>query len=108
MDGYVVDKEAKNWIIPGIALRGPLKPILTTPVSKNYDDDDDQDPAVEEESCCTTPTSQESRIPTRLACPPAPKKRKPSSKSCYFNGVREFFNPPHDLESVFIRRAEKA
>ncbi|KAL3501145.1 hypothetical protein ACH5RR_035594 [Cinchona calisaya] len=104
MDGYALDKkETKKWVIAGIALRSPLKPIFT----KKENDGDQED-----QECCTTPTSQESRIPTSriLACPPAPKKRKASSRSsCNFNGVvvREFFNPP-DLETVFIRRAEKA
>ncbi|CDP13208.1 unnamed protein product [Coffea canephora] len=99
MDEYAIDAEANKWIIAGIALRSPLKPIFT---KKEYGGDD------QEEECCTTPTAQESRIPARLACPPAPKKRKATARSCNFNnGVREFFNPP-DLETIFIRRAEKA
>ncbi|KAL3511328.1 hypothetical protein ACH5RR_030729 [Cinchona calisaya] len=101
-----MDVEAKKWIIAGIALRSPLKPIFT----KKENDTSDIDDQEEEEYCiCTTPTSQESRIPARLTCPPAPKKRKASSRSCNFSGVKkEFFNPP-DLETVFIiRRAEKS
>ncbi|CAI9092988.1 OLC1v1028381C1 [Oldenlandia corymbosa var. corymbosa] len=114
MDKYVVDStEAKNWVISGIALRGPLKPILTTIPARKTCDEIQQSPEAEEESqsCCTTPTSQGSRLPSRLVCPPAPKKRKPSSRSaCYYfsTGAREFFIPPHDLDTVFRRRAEKA
>ncbi|CAA2987423.1 Hypothetical predicted protein [Olea europaea subsp. europaea] len=74
--------------IAGIMLRSPLKPISTNPLGK---DDEDEHPK--------TPTSADSRIPRILACPPAPKKLKPSTR-CHYAGVREFFNPP-DLETVF-------
>ncbi|CAA2954762.1 Hypothetical predicted protein [Olea europaea subsp. europaea] len=74
--------------IAGIMLRSLLKPISTKPMGK--DDEDEH---------AKTPTSADSRIPRMLACPPAPKKRKPSSR-CHYAGVREFFNPP-DLETVF-------
>ncbi|KAL3636391.1 hypothetical protein CASFOL_020938 [Castilleja foliolosa] len=89
---HVVDSE--KWVFSEIALRAPLKPIFTKKaLEKN-----------EEDECATTPTSSESRIPSRLICPLAPKKRKSSSssssKSCR---VIEFFNPP-DLESIFVRR----
>lgn len=97
MDGGVVDSE--NWVISGIALRSPLKPVFTKPQEKNDAD----------EEFSTTPTYAESRIPSRLSCPPAPKKRKPApaSRSCHYGGVKEFFNPP-DLETIFIRRVEGA
>ncbi|KAG8366079.1 hypothetical protein BUALT_Bualt17G0038600 [Buddleja alternifolia] len=90
MDGSVIDSE--KWVISGISLRAPLKPIFTTRDA-------------EEESFSTTPKSEESRISSRLVCPPAPKKPKSvsSRKSCHFGGVREFFNPP-DLETIFIRQ----
>ncbi|GFP97495.1 hypothetical protein PHJA_001893600 [Phtheirospermum japonicum] len=94
--GHVVDSE--KWVFSGIALRGPLKPILTKkPLEKGEEEDECNFSA-------TTPTSSESRIPSRLICPPAPKKRKSSasSKSCR---VIEFFNPP-DLETIFVRRVE--
>lgn len=94
--GGVVDSE--KWVISGIALRGPLKPVFAKPLDKEDD---------EEEEFSTTPKSAESRIPSRLTCPPPPKKRKPSSssssRSCHYGGVREFFNPP-DLETIFMRR----
>lgn len=104
----VVESEGggnKKWIIAGIQFRSPLNPIFTTtttPAEKDYGKEEG-----DEEECSTTPTAKESRIPSVLTCPPAPRKRKPSSR-CHFNsGVRDFFTPP-DLESVFIRRVERA
>ncbi|KAH6758539.1 cyclin-dependent kinase inhibitor SMR3-like protein [Perilla frutescens var. hirtella] len=87
------ESEGKKWVIAGIAIRAPLKPVST----KVRDGGDD-----EEES--TTPTARESRLPEKLTCPAAPRKRRPVS-TCQV--VREFFNPP-DLESVFICHAERA
>ncbi|XP_042499013.1 cyclin-dependent protein kinase inhibitor SMR6-like [Macadamia integrifolia] len=91
-----LESEGKKWVIAGIPLRAPLRSIST-----NKKDDGGND----EDECSTTPTSEEARIPERLSCPPAPRKRRPSR--CHFNGVREFFTPP-DLESVFIRHVERA
>ncbi|KAL8475391.1 hypothetical protein ACS0TY_028163 [Phlomoides rotata] len=88
------DSDGKKWVIAGIAIRAPLKPISTKASGED------------EEARATTPTARESRIPEKLPCPPPPRKRRPSS-TCHFNGVREFFNPP-DLESVFIRQVERA
>ncbi|KAM2334057.1 hypothetical protein ACFXTH_011653 [Malus domestica] len=83
----------KTWVVAGIPLRAPLKPLYTNPVEQD-----------DGEECSTTPTAEESRIPAILTCPPAPRKRKAGAASkCKFNGVREFFTPP-DLETVFIRR----
>ncbi|GMH01568.1 hypothetical protein Nepgr_003407 [Nepenthes gracilis] len=93
MDGGLKESESKKWVIAGIQLRAPLKPIFTTRVDGDG-----------EEHCLTTPTSEESRIPAKLPCPPPPRKRKPKpSPRCNFDGVKEFFTPP-DLETVFIRR----
>lgn len=97
MDDVIESSEStKKWVIGGISFKSPLKEIHTKAVR-------------EEEECSTTPTSEESRISTRLCiCPPAPKKRKPSSRRCNSGvGVCEFFHPP-DLETVFKRRVEKA
>ncbi|GMP29363.1 hypothetical protein ACSBR2_010615 [Camellia fascicularis] len=91
------ESEGKKWVIAGIAIRAPLKSITTKPKERGCDDD---------EASLTTPTARESRIPERLPCPPAPRKRRPSS-TCHYNGAREFFTPP-DLESVFIRHVESA
>ncbi|KAL3640105.1 hypothetical protein CASFOL_015073 [Castilleja foliolosa] len=84
-----------EWVIAGISIRAPLKPIST---KANCEDDDG--------ACSTTPTARDSKIPEKLVCPAAPRKRRPTP-TCNFNGVREFFNPP-DLESVFICHAERA
>ncbi|XP_059633681.1 cyclin-dependent protein kinase inhibitor SMR8-like [Cornus florida] len=103
MDGCVDHSEGgKKWVIAGIPLRTPLKPIFTKPVVDRERD------VKEDEECSTTPTAVESRIPARLPCPPAPRKRKPSSRCHYSTGVKEFFTPP-DLETVFIlRHVERA
>lgn len=101
--GYDSAETNKKWVIAGIPLRSPLKPIFTlNPVETVRDDDDGQ------EDCSTTPTGEEARIPTRFTCPPAPRKQRPSLKCNYGVAHREFFTPP-DLETVFIRRhIEKA
>ncbi|KAL2543272.1 hypothetical protein Adt_04250 [Abeliophyllum distichum] len=102
MDKTANYSESQNWVVAGISLRNHLKPINTNPVEKlglQKKDGDD-----EEEEFSTTPKSADSRIPNRLICPPAPKKRKASSR-CHFAGVIEFFNPP-DLETVFFRQVE--
>ncbi|CAI9775364.1 unnamed protein product [Fraxinus pennsylvanica] len=96
-----VDIEEKTHQMDGIALRNPLKPICTNPVEKLLLQKDE-----EEQEFSTTPKSADSRIPSRLICPPAPKKRKASSR-CHFAGVMEFFNPP-DLETVFIPWVKRA
>lgn len=93
------DSEGKKWVIAGIAIRAPLKPIST----KARDDCGEDDGG---DSCSTTPTARETRIPEKLPCPPAPRKRRPVS-TCHFNGVREFFNPP-ELESIFMCHAGRA
>lgn len=94
----VKESEGKKWVIAGIAIRAPLKSIRTKPKEESEED--------EGLSNSTTPTARESRIPERLSCPPAPRKRRPT-QTCHFDGVREFFNPP-DLESVFVRHVERA
>ncbi|KAK3413148.1 cyclin-dependent protein kinase inhibitor SMR6 [Eucalyptus grandis] len=93
----------KKWVIAGISIRASLKPVSTEPKPRTNRDDADEE---ERETPSTTPTSKESRIAEKLQCPPAPRKRRPSSSRCHFNGVREFFNPP-DLESVFKRHVER-
>ncbi|RDX84485.1 Cyclin-dependent protein kinase inhibitor SMR6, partial [Mucuna pruriens] len=81
-----LESESKKWVIAGIAVRS-LKPINT----KRSD---------EEEELSTTPTAKEARIPDKLPCPPAPRKRRPSRCGNNLAGGREFFTPP-DLETVF-------
>ncbi|KAL1564232.1 cyclin-dependent kinase inhibitor SMR3-like protein [Salvia divinorum] len=86
------DSEAKKWVIAGIAIRAPLKPISIKPRDDCSDDEGG-----------ATPTARESRIPEKLPCPRPPRKRRPVS-TCHFNGAREFFNPP-ELESIFMCHA---
>ncbi|KAK7252404.1 hypothetical protein RIF29_36324 [Crotalaria pallida] len=102
----VVEESDNNrkWVIHGMALRAPLKPIYTIPSEKTEREEE------EEECSSTTPTGEEARVPATLICPPAPKKRKSSLKCNYLRGggsAREFFTPP-DLETVFIRHIERA
>ncbi|GMH06780.1 hypothetical protein Nepgr_008620 [Nepenthes gracilis] len=93
-----LELEARKWVIGGIAVRSQLHSISTKAKDKETNEHN--------EDRSTTPTAREARIPEKLPCPPAPRKRRPSSM-CNFNGGREFFNPP-DLETVFIRRVERA
>ncbi|KAL8111757.1 cyclin-dependent protein kinase inhibitor SMR6-like [Apium graveolens] len=95
-EGMIIESEAKKrMVLSGITLRTTLKPIFT----KHEEG--------QESSISTTPTSEESRSSSTFRCPPAPRKRK-TKPLCYYGGVREYFSTPPDLESVFIRRAEKA
>lgn len=106
VEGGGFDSESKKWVIAGIPLRGPLKPLYTKkPVVENHERDNGGG-GDDDEECSTTPTGEEARIPERLTCPPAPRKRKASLK-CNYSGVREFFTPP-DLETVFIHHVERA
>ncbi|KAJ6890150.1 hypothetical protein NC651_023831 [Populus alba x Populus x berolinensis] len=101
VDGGLDLDGSKRWVIAGIPLRAPLKPISTNPVEKEINEDDDQSNCT---TASTTPTGEEARIPSRLVCPPAPRKRKATFKCNYTSGVREFFTPP-DLETLFVQRA---
>ncbi|OVA20633.1 hypothetical protein BVC80_1065g192 [Macleaya cordata] len=92
------ESEGKKWVVAGIPLRTPLRPIST---NKMEEEDD-----FEEQGRSTTPTAEEARISERLPCPPAPRKRRPSLK-CQRNDAKEFFNPP-ELESVFMSHFERS
>ncbi|KAK2661687.1 hypothetical protein Ddye_000261 [Dipteronia dyeriana] len=98
-----LDSEGKKWVIAGISIRTSLKPISTGARGKENEEKEEEE---EEEACSTTPTAREARLPEKLSCPPAPRKRRPPTR-CNFTGVREFFTPP-DLESVFKLHVEKA
>lgn len=97
LDGGL-DSEGKKWVIAGIGIRASLKPVKTKLRAPETEAE-----VEEEEECSTTPTAKEAKIPEKLKCPPAPRKRRPAFK-CRSNAVREFFTPPDDLETVFIRR----
>ncbi|KAK1403273.1 hypothetical protein POM88_002878 [Heracleum sosnowskyi] len=100
----ITDSETKKRLaITGITSRTPLKPIFTRQEFKKHQGEEEEE---EESSRCTTPKSENSRVLSKI-CPPAPRKRKTKPR-CYYGAVREFFAAPPDLESLFIRRAEKA
>ncbi|KZV32935.1 hypothetical protein F511_01446 [Dorcoceras hygrometricum] len=93
------ESETQKWVIAGISIWEPIKSISTKHIEGHETEE-------EQGACSTTPTARESKIPERLLCPPAPRKRRPASR-CHLKGNREFFNPP-ELESIFIRHAERA
>ena len=99
VDEISIETEGKKWSIAGIAIHAPLRSVTTKPEDRESHDERD-------ESCSTTPTAKESRIPEKFPCPPAPRKRRPTS-ICHYKGAREFFTPP-DLETVFMRHVERA
>ncbi|KAF5199284.1 Cyclin-dependent protein kinase inhibitor smr6 [Thalictrum thalictroides] len=94
--GSVAELEGKKWVVAGISVRTPLKPISTNKIERGSNSSN------EEEEFSTTPTAEGMKIPEKLPCPPPPRKRRPSLK-CNLNGAREFFSPP-DLETVFTFR----
>ncbi|KAK9090334.1 hypothetical protein Sjap_023511 [Stephania japonica] len=103
--GMLEPSEGKKWVISGVSTTrpAPLRQIWTRRIEKEV---------VEcEEDGATTPTAKEARIPERLPCPPAPRKRRPAAPAAAAKSsrcmVKEFFNPP-DLETVFIRHVERA
>ncbi|XP_010528228.1 PREDICTED: uncharacterized protein LOC104805371 [Tarenaya hassleriana] len=100
-----LDAEGKKWVIAGISIRASLKPVNTKirAEAEEQQEENERGEEEEEEECSTTPTAKEARIPAKLKCPPAPRKRRPALR-CRSNAVREFFTPPDNLETVFIRR----
>ncbi|GKV37235.1 hypothetical protein SLEP1_g45292 [Rubroshorea leprosula] len=97
LDGGL-DSEGKKWELVGIAIRTSLKPINTKLRGKGSEEED--------EACSTTPTSMEARIPEKLPCTRAPRKRRPHLR-CHYGGVTEFFTTS-DLETIFRCHVEKA
>lgn len=112
--GEGVESEVKKWMIAGIALRSPLKPIFTTKAAPQKQEEES------EEKSLSTPTSEESRIPPcKFQCPPPPPPRKKpkskskskSSSSCgnvsgggAIRDDRLFTSIPLDFELLFTRR----
>ncbi|CAL5197233.1 unnamed protein product [Lathyrus oleraceus] len=114
VEGGIESENNRKWVIAGISLRAPLKPILTIPIEKQQQQQKEEEEEVEivTEEECSTPTNEESKIPTLFTCPPAPRKQKSSLKwNRNYQGsgsvVREFFTAP-DLETVFVRHVETA
>ncbi|VVB09379.1 unnamed protein product [Arabis nemorensis] len=102
LDGGL-DTDGKKWVIAGISIRASLKPVKAKLRAPEVEAGVEEDCCYDEEECSTTPTAKETKIPEKLKCPPAPRKKRPALK-CRSNAVREFFTPPPDLETVFIRR----
>ncbi|CAH8309204.1 unnamed protein product [Eruca vesicaria subsp. sativa] len=90
------DSEGKKWVLAEISVRASLKPVKTK--SRKHERDTEA-----EEEQCLTPTANEAKRTEKLRCPPAPRKRRPALK-CRSNVGVEYFVPPSDLETVFIRR----
>ncbi|CAL1358123.1 unnamed protein product [Linum trigynum] len=110
-----LEYDGKKWVIAGISIK-PLKPVNTKPrgrATATGGGGDNNTAACaggveEEEERSTTPTAREARIPEKLPCPPAPRKRRPLPSKCnYAVGARDFFTPP-DLDSVFKCYVERA
>ncbi|KAL8193533.1 hypothetical protein R6Q57_026668 [Mikania cordata] len=79
--------EGKKWVISGIAMCAPLKPVSTKNANGEFDDGS------------TTPTMEGLRIPEKIQCPPPPRKRRPVS-NCHRKKDIEFFTSP-ELDSFF-------
>ncbi|KAG8075050.1 hypothetical protein GUJ93_ZPchr0006g42796 [Zizania palustris] len=58
------------------------------------------------EAGCVTPTSAASAVRPATACPPAPRKPRPTkrTKLCGCSRTRRLFPVPHDLATVFVPR----
>lgn len=119
-EAVALDLDGKKWVIAGIPPKvsssstPSLKPITTTTTTNQrlpgkQVTAEGEKVEVDEEACSTTPTGDESRIPTQLSCPPAPRKHRPPSSKCRLTRAAavEYFAPP-DLESVFVSRIERA
>ncbi|XP_020263159.1 cyclin-dependent protein kinase inhibitor SMR6 [Asparagus officinalis] len=85
------NNNSEIWVIAGISLRAPLRPMKAKAVEKR---DEDRVPA--------TPVKNS----RKSVCPPAPKKAKPSLV-CRLDEV-QFFSVPEDLASVFVPQGERA
>lgn len=75
--------ETERRGIAMISLNSPVKPMIMVETTEEKDADHG------EEDGSNTPTSPSSKIPRVLQCPPAPRKRKPSSPIRYRNHGRD-------------------
>lgn len=95
-----VDKEGKIWVLAGIQLPSPLKPIKIKPNQLSEKDEEE----VQLELLQLTPQENNSMPSKGLVCPPTPKKPT-TARKCSFTEF-EFFDVP-ELETVFTRRVKR-
>ncbi|KAF9664723.1 hypothetical protein SADUNF_Sadunf16G0047800 [Salix dunnii] len=73
----------------------------TSPEESSCTIDDDQESDGDIIVGCSTPKAQRFRIPEILSCPPAPMKRRVTTKCSSKESPRVFFAPP-DIELFFL------
>jgi hypothetical protein len=96
-----VDREGKIWVLAGIQLPSPLKPIKIKP---NQLSAKDQEEELQLELLQLTPREKNSILSKGLVCPPTPRKPR-SAHKCSFTEL-EFFDVP-ELETVFTHRVKR-
>ncbi|CAF1715595.1 hypothetical protein Bca4012_040895 [Brassica carinata] len=101
--GRGLDTDCQKWVIAEISIRASLKPVKTKLRKPERETEAEEEKYNSSEECCITPTAKEAKFSEKLKCPPAPRKRRPALK-CRSNVGVEYFVPPEDLETVFIRR----
>lgn len=98
-----VDKEGKIWVLAGIQLPSPLKPIKIRPNQLTQKDQEEEE-EVRLELLQLTPQKKNSMPRKGLVCPPTPRKPT-NARKCSFEEL-EFFDVP-ELETVFTRRVKR-
>ncbi|KAL1205452.1 Cyclin-dependent protein kinase inhibitor SMR7 [Cardamine amara subsp. amara] len=98
--GKGLENDGEKWVFAEISIRASLKPVKTKQRESEAEEEEDYNGS---EEFCVTPTKKGAKTPEKLKCPAAPKKRRPALK-CRSNVGIEYFVPPEDLETVFIRR----
>ncbi|KAG2298149.1 hypothetical protein Bca52824_034621 [Brassica carinata] len=85
-----VSADGKKWAIAEISIRISLKPVKTKLKRPERDTEAEEEHYSGSEDYCITPTAKEA-------------KRRPALK-CRSNIRIEYFVPPSDLETMFLRR----
>ncbi|XP_047319420.1 cyclin-dependent protein kinase inhibitor SMR6-like [Impatiens glandulifera] len=101
MAGLIIPHMRNDHEILKPTVTVPSPAAVVAPEKKRKDRGDDDDDNDDDEVVPTTPQSEEARIPIKLECPPAPKRRKPVIISQAYSRRRLFVSPP-DLNTVFI------
>ncbi|KAJ4757377.1 cyclin-dependent kinase inhibitor [Rhynchospora pubera] len=95
-----VNKEGKIWVLAGIQLPSPLKPIKIKANQLGEKDEDEEQLELQQ----LTPQEENFMLSKGLVCPPTPRKPR-TTRKCSFAEL-EFFNVP-ELETVFTRRVKR-